>query len=355
MNPLKTIKCWIYPAASRYFSRATLVGGAGQSRRLFVDNSLFTKCLMAEAYKGPVHIAREWKIWIPALKRIIQQPNKIDLCIAVLPQKYETEFRGLYTFRGQEYVRQVINTSGTWDEIRKRFHKNKKQVSNSLAKKYSYRVSTDMKDFEFYYRRMHLPHTRKQFGYLANITSYEDMRKMFLSGSILLILDGGRPVAGALCSVKDRVLLFHRTGVLDGDATHVRNGAQMALYYFLLIFAKDRNFEKVDALKSRPFLNGGVYKTKREWGAEVCPDDESQSRVYFFIPRYTQAVVRFFQDNPVIIHTKGGLKGVVGVTDGAGLSEETGKALAKHFSAPGLKGLLLLSPSSTAPLEFSFS
>ena len=360
MDLIRRLKYRLYPALSRYIIWATLaegvLKGSGKPfRGLFADNTPFTKYLLHKVFDGPVRVIRKRRIRIPALRKTIRSSAEdIDLCIAVLPGKYEPEFRGLYTFRGQEYVRQIIDTSGPWDEIRRRFHRNKRKLSNSLHENYHYRVSVDIKDFDFFYHRMHLPLIKKRFGDFSLVDSYDEMKHFFLKGFLLLISSNERIVAGSLCMVENRVLVARRAGVLDGDPEHIRRGAQAALSYCRLLFAKEQGIQKVDTMKSLPFLNDGVYKAKREWGAEVCPDDESQSWVYFFIPRYTQEVVRFFQDNPVIIHTEGGLKGVVGVTDGAGLSEETGKALAKHFSAPGLKGLLLLTPSSTAPLEFSF-
>ncbi len=357
---IRRLKYRLYPALSRYIIWATLaegvLKGSGKPfRGLFADNTPFTKYLLHKVFDGPVRVIRKRRIRIPALRKTIRSSAEdIDLCIAVLPGKYEPEFRGLYTFRGQEYVRQIIDTSGPWDEIRRRFHKNRKQISNSLARKYRYRISADIKDFDFFYRLMYLPHTRKKFGDLAKITSYEDMREKFLKGFLFVFMENNNPVAGSLCMVEDRTLIAYSSGVLGGDAGLIKSGAQMAPYYYPLLFAKEQNLEKVDTLKSHALLNSSVYKTKRSWGAAVYPDDDVKSWIYFFLPRCTEGAVSFFESSPVIIYTDKGLKGVVGMSNDTGLSAETIKELHKQFYAPGLEGLLLLSPHAAVPVELSF-
>jgi hypothetical protein len=347
---------------SPYFSRALLVEGVlkgtDQSFRcLFVDNSPLKEYLLLKVYAEPPRTIRRWKIWIPALKKLIQnRPKGLDLCVAVLPLRYESLFQGLYDFKGQEYVRQVIDTSGSLDEIVSAFHQKKRQLTNKLKQKsgLTYRISHDLKDFDIFYHRMHQPHIQKKFGDLSHMDSLEEMKSWFLKGFLLLVLSGDQPIAGALCLVEGNALTFRRTGVLDGEESYIKMGAQLALYYFNILYAKDHGIEKVDTMKSRSILDDGVYRTKREWGAAVLPDNESESWVYFFNLGPSEKVARFFQQNPVIIHTETGLKGVVGVENELDLSPEVESDLTYRFYAPGLEGLILLTPESTIPIEVSF-
>ena len=360
MDLLKTVKCWAYPTASKYISRAMLVEGLLRKsglpfRCLFIGNSPFTEYLLHKAFTESVHVIRKWKVWMPALKRLIETPpGEPDVCIAVLPVRYESDVSALYAFRGQEYVRQFIDTSITWDEIRKRFHRHKRKFAGRAVLEYGYRVSTEMKDFDFFYHDMHLPHVKKRFGRLADIDSYDNMKHYFLKGFLFFALDGNQPVAGSLCHSEGRTLIARRVGMLNGDNRYVKKGAQMALYCLRLKFAHDHNYEAVDAMKSRPFLDDGIYRTKREWGAAVYPDNESTSWVYYFVPRFTERAVSFFEGNPVIVCTENGLKGVVGMGGAEALSGTTCQKLRRQFHSPGLEGLLLLSPHSPAPVELPF-
>jgi hypothetical protein len=278
------------------------------------------------------------------------------MCIAVLPRRHWRGLEGLYTFKSREHVRQIIDTSGTWDDVRKRFHRKKREISNNLAEKYglSSRVSTNERDFDFFYHRMFLPHIKKRFRDFSVIDSYEEMKDFFKKGFLLLIMNGDQVVAGSLCLVKDHALVFRRAGVLDGNDDYIKGGAQMAIYYFQLRLAQEYNLQKMDAMSSRPFLNDGVYRTKREWGAAVYPDHESPRRVYYFIPRCSKSVTSFFENCPAIVQTQDGLMGVVGISGETELAEQTRKDMIKRFYAPGLKGLLVLSPHSGMPFEVSF-
>ena len=362
MNLSKAVKRRLYPTISKHVSRAVLVEGVLKGtglrlRCLFVDNSRFTHYVLGRMYTRPVRTVREWKLWIPALRRpVTRQGGEFDLCIAVLPRIYESVFRGLYAFRGQEYVQQEIDTSGTWDEIKARFHKKKRRLSNSMFEKngFAYRVSADERDFDLFYHRMHLPLIKKQFGDLANIETYESMKKVFSKGLLLLVTRHDKPVAGNLCHIRNGVLTAYKAGVLDGDDRHVRDGVQMALYYYCLRFAHEQNLMKVNAARSRPFLNDGVYRTKLEWGAATRPDDESGSWVYFFIPRLSREVSRFFEDNPFVAGTEDGLMAVVGTRGNGTISEEYGRTLARQFCSPGIGGLLLLSPDAGSLISFPF-
>jgi hypothetical protein len=107
-------------------------------------------------------------------------------------------------------------------------------------------------------------------------------------------------------------------------------------------------------LGSRPFLEDGVYGHKRQWGATVSHYDALKTWVYFFILDRGDKTARLFEKNPMIIHTEKGLMGLLGMVDAADLSPEKRKELIKKHYAPGLKGLMLMSPGSSAPTELSF-
>jgi hypothetical protein len=61
-----------------------------------------------------------------------------------------------------------------------------------------------------------------------------------------------------------------------------------------------------------------------------------------------------FEKNPTIIHTENGLMGLLGMVDAAELSPEKRKELIKKYYDPGLRGLMFMSPGSSALTELSF-
>ena len=93
----------------------------------------------------------------------------------------------------------------------------------------------------------------------------------------------GSPVGDLLRFIQDKTLVGCRLGVLHGDHDYVKRGDQSAIYYFGIRFALESSCELVDMLCIRPFLEDGVYRNKREWGAMVSNYDALRTWVHFFI------------------------------------------------------------------------
>ena len=82
-----------------------------------------------------------------------------------------------------------------------------------------------------------------------------------------IVDDEDQPISAGLCSQEKKTIIFYRVGVIDQD--YRKKGAQSAVYYFLVRYAKDQNFDKIDLTLSRFLLRDGVYLSKREWGART--------------------------------------------------------------------------------------
>jgi len=353
MSIIKKIQKLIYPLTSRYLSNATLVEGMLKGtdkmfRCLFVENSKYEEIAVEKLFSETPHLLKKWKIWIPNLKSELKKnSDSIDLCIAVLPSNYKTLFDDLCAFKGQVCVRQIIDTSASWEKIFNAFHKKKRQYSNNVERKFglSYTISHDIDDFDLFYYRMHLPHIRNQFDELAAIDSYDDMKKFFLKGFLLLVVAEGQKIAGALCLIENNKLMFRRSGVLDGNEEFRKKNAQFALYYFNIRYASERGIKQVDTMMSDSFLHNGVYRTKREWGASVYPDDEDGSIVYYFIPDFSPKLATLFEQNPVIIREEDGLYVLAGWHGASAMAVLDKKEMCDKYYSPGLKGMILLAPN----------
>ena len=362
---LKTLKQKLTRQAVKYVGRATLAEGSLKGsqvpfRCLIVGGTLFSGYLLVQIFGQSVTVVERRRIWIPSLKWLAKDPRpELDLIIAILPQRYREEFRGIYDFCGPRDVKQVVKITGSWEGVRKQFHRRKRQIANQLelSQEFTCRISNDPKDFELFYHRMFVPHIKIQFGSYADIDSYEEMRKSFESGFLLLLMSEGRAVVGYLCSIQDGVMSHRRTGVLEGDERYIRSGAQTALSYFQIRLACERGLRAVNLMMSNPFLNDGVYRSKREWGAEVSAateDAHGESFLAYFIPRASEKIASFFERNPAIVWGEKGLMGVVGTEGDGKLTEEMKKSLLKKYYAPGLQGLMKLTPKSKTAVELPF-
>jgi hypothetical protein len=362
MKLLKALKKSAYAIYSRYFSRATLVEGTlkdsdASCRCLFIDDSSFKDYLISRMYDESSGSVRTGRLWVSSLKRLVKNPpSDVDLCIAVLPIRWEKAFNGLYDFKSPEHVRQVINLAGDWVAVKKQFHRKKREIFNRLMinSPFGCRISTDMADFDFFYYRMHLPHCRKQFGTFAGIDSYEEMKKFFLQGFLLLAVDGGKAIAGSLCLVEDHTMIYRRAGVLNGDEEYIKKGVQTALFFFMIRHAKDHNLLRLDVMQSRPFFNDGVYRHKREWGSSVSVDTDVERWIYLFNFDGSGRLATFVRQNPIIVDTPEGLMGLIGIDGTTGFSDKEREDLAKRYHSPGLEGLILLDSAEGSQSRFIF-
>jgi len=356
------VKCKIYQVASRYVTRATLVegklrNGGDAFRCLFVENTDLMDYMLPRMYEEFPAVLKKWRILIPSLQKVLKDySNSIDMCVAVLPRKYEPKFRRSAHFRSQTLICSCIDMSGGWGEIKKRFQHNKRQFSNKMDKNptFACRVSKDPKDFDLFYNEMYAPHIRKRFENLADLDSYSQMKDSFLRGFLLLIEEGDKSVAGVLCEIQNETLFARRTGILHGDEIYIKRGAASAEYYFTLKVALENGLAKVDLLRSRPFFNDGVYSTKRKWGAMVYPDRQCESWVFFFIPEYSRKVASFFEISPVIVYRDDKMYGLVGWNNEDPPSERDEREFSQKYYSPGLEGLVLIQPHCEDLIQISF-
>jgi hypothetical protein len=344
-SALRSIKRAVYPLTSRFVTNTVLVEGRLKGtdqpfRTLFIHNCLFNLALMARMYEQPPETIQRRRIAIPSLGSMVRSRHgNFDLCVAVVPKRYDAALSPLCAYRGQEEVRQVIDTSGSWEDVRARFSKKRRQMTNHFGERYglTYRISNAEEDFDLFYHRMHVPHIRRRYGDLSELDSHASMREFFLKGFVLFVLREGVPVAGALSQIQGDSILFRRSGVLDGDDTHIKGGAQTALYYFQIRHAINSGFRSLDTMKSAPFLNDGVFCHKADWGARAQQDDETRQSVLYFVPEPDARTVRFFEINPAVVCEGKGLSGVAGDPSMSVDAGQDTPQLAKRFQVAGLE------------------
>lgn len=361
LDTLAKIRLRAYLSASKYISRTALIQwrleGADQPFTcLMVDNSTLTNYLLSRGHLSRARVIKRSKVFLPCLRSYFHAiRNHIDLCIAVMPKPHGRLFPDGLSFKTRESVRQVLDLDGTQESLRRMNYRSKKVRKLIRANGFSSRISFQQKDFDFFYHQLYLPHLLKQHGPYASIDGYEDMRSYFHKGFLMMVGMGDRTVSAQLCFVQESTLILRRMGVLEGEEDYVRKGAQSAVYYFMLQYARDNGLKRIDFMNSRPFFKDGVYIHKLRWGACLHPADESESWVHFLIPRLSPKIALFFQDNPVIIHTPQGFGALVGRSGTEEISPEEERGLKKQYRAPGLSHLLLLTPDREAIRTFPLS
>jgi hypothetical protein len=268
-----------------------------------------------------------------------------DLCLAVLARGHELP-PGTWQYRQPEWVRQSLDISPGAAPNRRLAAKLKETSRRVRRAGFVAEVSHDPADLEFFYERMFLPHTRRQFGAYADIEPVEAMAPFFDRGFLVFASREGVRLTGSLCHVEDGRFVYRRMGVLDGDRAHLASGAQAANYHFFVTLAGEMGCRAVDLMNSRPFPNDGVFRYKRDWGASVRPEPGAERDIYHFHLGDPRAIARFYAENPAIVSTEQGLEVLTGVGDDVALDAGD---LCRRLWSPGIDGLRLLRGDAGAP------
>jgi hypothetical protein len=326
---------------ARHFTHAELVEGklkeCDQSiRLLYAGDARFRSYFYDLIFDGAPAVTGRERISFKSLREAFARQD-FDLGVALIPHRHEPALRGLYSYRGTQSVRQIVDISPSWEEITGRFsNKNVRTPRRIRQFGLEYRVSNDAADLDTFYHQMYLPHVRK-FGAGVVVDSYADMKSWFSHGFLILVVESGRPIVGGLCHPEAETLVFQKIGVLNGDQEHLRKGAQSAAYYFVLQHAKDRGFTQVSFMYSPAFLNDGIFSHKAGWGAVASPYEKATLSLLYFFPANNAKTVLFLSRNPVIIAGEDGT--LDAVTDYCGAPEDLAAAISEMLRSYPLAGI----------------
>jgi GNAT acetyltransferase-like protein len=331
----------------RYFAPAALVegrlkGSTQDIRCLYVGEANFQRYLFGIMFDGSARLTRSWQAHLPRLRETFSRED-FDIGIALIPKQYEPALRDTYHYRATKNVRQVTCISAPWEALTRSW-RNYSDARRKIRKAgLEYRVSHDLDDLNEFYHQMFLPHIRKQYGSRAYLDDYGEFRRYFEKGFLILVEERGRPIAGGLCAIEGDTLVYYRAGVLRGSDEYVKKGAQAAIYYSMLLYARENRLAKVNFIMSHAFINDGVYRHKAGWGAGVSPDDKSPDSLLYFVPQGNLAGIAFFQNNPaLVLNDQGSLDVLTGWTGNGEELPAIRQRILHAWAVPGLRSLQIL-------------
>jgi hypothetical protein len=208
---------------------------------------------------------------------------------------------------------------------------------------YSYKITRDPAEFAYFYSQMYLPYVTKRFEELSLPTGFRDMERVFKKGQLLLVKKENDYVSGVVIRMDRDTVFAVSLGVIEGKIEHLRTGALTALYYFTILFAKDKGYKWVDFGHCRSFLKDGVFNYKKHWGMEIRMYTGIRDVIGMKICNFHQGVETFLEKNPFIFIDQEKLKGLISVNQNHPLILEEVQSLVKTYSTPGLDCLVILS------------
>jgi hypothetical protein len=245
--------------------------GEGESLD-YLKNLCFTHVYSEQA--SPCHFVN--------LSRILQRTRMGVACVEVNRLlAFAVPNNGLETY---PWIRQkVFLKQDAWRE-RKRYIRGK--LTRKVRKnQYHFVVVHDPKGLSTFYDAMYAPYIRHRYGAATHLRSFGEIRAAVEHGFMLQVFDGDLWVAGAVCGVRQREVVSLAVGLIPDYCTHLRRGALVAVYHFLLKWAEENNMNTVDLLRSRPHTEDGVFEHKRLWGAGTIKDCWPHTCIRLFLPQ----------------------------------------------------------------------
>jgi hypothetical protein len=201
------------------------------------------------------------------------------------------------------WVRMVVELDlhKSWQENEQAFKKHERNIRRFRRAGYTYRISRDIQDFDFFYDRMYVPLVTKRHNEEAFVDSRAHLLSYFQRGFLLVIYDrDGQPVAADLDYTNGDMLFGIACGVLDGRDDILEEGALSAIYYYVLQWAHENRVQRCDICEVRPFVQDGVYQYKRRWGYQPVEELWNTREWLLWAPNRDPLVQEWIRNHPFL-------------------------------------------------------
>lgn len=239
-----------------------------------------------------------------------------------------------------DWVEQDIDLSGSWDDVVSRFRKNTRTTDLRKVRKYGFThdIVNDRASLEHFYDYLYAPYLTRRFGDAVDLVDRDWLIAVGENGGLMRILDGERVIAGVVFHHGDDYLDWLWTGALSGDDADLEDGASSALYFYSIKYAYDRGFRRVTMNKSRPFLNDGLHRYKRKWGAHVAASRHCATKLLLDLDPTSQVARRWLAASPFFTERDDGLYVNVFCFDGPPDTETLTRNV-RNLVSPGTNGI----------------
>ncbi|MBD3383813.1 hypothetical protein GF407_02700 [candidate division KSB1 bacterium] len=171
------------------------------------------------------------------------------------------------------WIRQKVELGGEHYRARRR------SIEDNYGRKarkygYTFTCSREPEQVDIFYENYYLPYIYWRYGNLSHVRTKACLQNLLQQGKGLLfkVETSGVWVAAIFCVRNAAQLTILALGMAGDFKRHLHRGALSAGYYLLDKWAQENDFTVLDLLRSRPFVNDGVYNHKKKWGAQPCRD-----------------------------------------------------------------------------------
>lgn len=229
---------------------------------------------------------------------------KSDLRVAEFTPLVMRLLRYKSRFETPNWIEQELNIEGHWDGVLKRFRKNNRTTILRKIKKhqFTYDIVNDRDNIEYFCDNMLFPRVTQRFQDAVEIMDRDYIIDVAKNGGLLRILRNGEFIAGGVISYEpDSVDAHWISGALNQQKGNIISDAYRAIYYFLIKHAYDRGYKFIKLGTTRPFLNDGVYRFKRMWGATIIKSRTADTTISFDFNFKSESIQTWLKSSPFLV------------------------------------------------------
>lgn len=249
------------------------------------------------------------------------------------------------TFTTPQWVKQILNgIDRPLDEILMGMSRTaRRQIRKLETNDFTYSLSHEQSDFDLFYYRMYLPYIQaRHTGRSAIIYTHDYLQDLLRKGDLLIVKQGQDPVCGALVYTMANTYIAAICGVIDGQMELVKQGANIALYWFVLNQARQQRSQFVDFGASFPLTSNGIFEFKRYWGPRVVSWKEVYTQWSFLSKEPSPDLLNYLNGRGFIAEEAGKHYRIILLRSGQELDEAEQARELDLAVKNGLSGIVLI-------------
>jgi hypothetical protein len=291
-------------------------------------------------------------LWqVPALAKKFADRGELVVC--QLNRIIRWRPRGTYVFTVPDWIRQVLDIARPLEDILGAMNQNMRRNLRKMEKQgFSYVFTQEQEDFDLFYHRMYRPYIHMRYGTRFITAEYDPLRRQFEQGGLILVKRGQEPICGMLCRVVGDTCEADQMGVFEGQFDLVRKGASVALWWFMMDWARRNDLRRFDFGASRARTADGTFNFKRQWGTRVVSERDIHTKWVFYGEDLPLRLRHHLNEQGFISKVDGLHYRIVLLGPGEELTDAELAYERKSASGCGLDGVLLISPQAHGEESF---
>lgn len=214
------------------------------------------------------HLGRVFLWQVPALVRRFVNDGEFVVCELNRLVPWHPQAR--YVCTVEPWVRQALDISRTMDDIladmNRNLHRNLRKVKNTG---FTSEHTREPANFDVFYHRMYMPYIAQRHQDRAIISKYYEIRRQFDEGGLMLVKHKEQLVTGVVYRIIGDTCRLGEMGVYEENSHLINRGAIVALYWFMIDWARRHGLRRLDFGGSRARLADGAFDFKRQWGTHL--------------------------------------------------------------------------------------